>query len=142
MSGAPELVIRRVIAVPREEVFDAWLDPGTLARIMLPGTTTAATAQVDARVGGRFQIVMMHGVERFVHRGEYLVIDRPSRLSFTWISKVTDNRQSIVTIEFHDRGGSTELILTHRDLPPANVDKHRAGWGGILEKLDIALRTP
>jgi uncharacterized protein YndB with AHSA1/START domain len=132
---AAELVVRRVIAAPRERVFAAWLDPVSLARWMRPGKTAAVTAVVDARVGGRFRIVMEHGGGDVDHWGEYLVIDRPSRLSFTWISANTDHYPSLVTVDFLDRGSSTEVILSHRRLPTARLDMHRQGWTGILDRL-------
>src|SRR5215467_6365660 len=90
MSDRPVVVVRRTIAAPRERVFDTWLDPALLARFMLPGDVSHATAEVDARVGGRFRIVMNHGRGGAEHWGEYLVIDPPKRLSFTWISASTD----------------------------------------------------
>jgi uncharacterized protein YndB with AHSA1/START domain len=139
VSGA-ELVIRRVIAVPREEVFAAWLDPESIVQWMLPMNTTTVTAEVDGRVGGRFRIVMVDENGPVEHTGRYLTIEPPSRLSFTWISKFTDDRPSVVTIEFHDRGGKTEIVLTHRDLPPKYQDAHRDGWTSIVAKLDAALR--
>ncbi len=57
------LVVRRVIPVPRDEVFAAWLDPANRAQWMRPGDVTKATVEVDARVGGKFRIVMIHGAE-------------------------------------------------------------------------------
>jgi hypothetical protein len=47
----------------------------------------------------------------YEHRGEYLAIEPPSLLSFTWISKATDHKPTVVTIEFHERGTGTELVL-------------------------------
>jgi uncharacterized protein YndB with AHSA1/START domain len=131
------VVVRRTIPIPRERVFDAWLDPARLARFMRPGSTGRTTADVDARVGGRFRIVMYHpnskaGTE---HTGEYLLIDRPRRLSFTWCSTNTDDKDTTVTIEFLDRDGATEVVLTHTQLPPKQLEGHRKGWSDILAAL-------
>ena len=133
-----EVVLSRTLRVPREEVFDAWLDAPNMAEWMCPGECTAS-AEVDARVGGRFRIVMTHGGGSTEHTGEYLQIERPSLLSFTWKSVNTDNQPTVVTIEFHERGGGTELVLTHRRLPPAHIEAHRDGWTDILRKLNAAL---
>ena len=136
----PVLVVRRQMAVPRERVFAAWLDSESLAHWMLPGGTTKATVTVDPRVGGGFRIVMdgaPHGCVE--HTGEYLAIEPPSRLSFTWISKYTDERPTVVTIEFHEQDGGTELVLTHRGLPPKEVEGHRQGWTDIVRLLDAVL---
>jgi uncharacterized protein YndB with AHSA1/START domain len=133
------LVVRRVVAVPREEVFGAWLDPASLREWMRPGDVDRATAEVDPRVGGKFRIVMHHSGRDNAHWGEYLAIEPPSRLSFTWISEHTDLQPTVVTIDFLEKDGGTEVILTHRRLPPKRVDAHRGGWSSILEKLEEAL---
>jgi uncharacterized protein YndB with AHSA1/START domain len=136
------LVVRRWLPVPRERVFAAWLDPASLAEWMRPGDTIRATVAVDPRVGGEFRIVMSHDHGDHEHRGEYLAIDPPSLLSFTWISSATDDRRTVVTVEFHEHDGGTELILTHRRLPDARIEAHRMGWTDIVRKLDEALRLP
>ncbi len=55
------LVVRRVLAIAREKVFAAWLDPASLAQWMRPGAVSHATVEVDPRVGGKFRIVMHRG---------------------------------------------------------------------------------
>jgi len=137
--GAEELVVRRVLRVPRERVFAAWLDPALMARWMCPGDTHSATVELDPRVGGTFRIVMHHARGDEKHWGEYLAIEPPSRLSFTWISAHTDRRPSVVTVELSGRGADTELVLTHRRLPPDKVEAHRGGWSDIVAKLDAVL---
>ena len=82
-QSAGELVIRRILAAPRERVFAAWLNPALVAQFMRPGPTSTTTAELDPRVGGTFRIVMTHGDLSTEHTGEYLIIDPPSRLSFT-----------------------------------------------------------
>lgn len=139
-EAAPVLVVRRHIAVPRERVFKAWLDSESLAQWMRPGDSTHSTVTVDPRVGGGFRIVMegpTHPAHE--HRGEYLAIEPPSLLSFTWISRSTDHQPTVVTIEFHERGSGTELVLTHRGLPPKAVEGHRKGWTDIVRVLDEVL---
>jgi uncharacterized protein YndB with AHSA1/START domain len=135
------LVIQRLLRVPRERVFAAWLDPVSVAQWMKAGGVDRVTAELDARVGGKFRIVMRHSGKDVEHRGEYRAIDPPALLSFTWISVHTDDRPTLVTVELQERGGSTELTLTHRDLPSDEVDNHRQGWTAILATLDRTL-TP
>ena len=139
MNGAESgetLVLRRIIPVPRERVFQAWLDPASLALWMRPGGATDATAEVDPKVGGRFRIVMIEGPKRYEHTGEYLVIDPPELLEFTWLSQATEHQPTVVTIEFLERARGTELVLTHRRLPPKQVESHSRGWTDILQLLE------
>jgi uncharacterized protein YndB with AHSA1/START domain len=140
-DAAEALVVRRLLPVPREQVFAAWLDPASLAQWMRPGNVTSATVEVDARVGGKFRIVMVKGEGPVEHWGEYLAIEPPSLLSFTWHSVNTDLRATVVTVELHEEGTGTELILTHRRLPTARVDAHKKGWTEIVQKLGATLAT-
>jgi uncharacterized protein YndB with AHSA1/START domain len=137
----PDLVVRHTMPIARERVFDAWLDPVRLARFMRSGPITRATAEVDPRVGGKFRIVMFHpnsGPQGTEHAGEYLLIDRPRQLVFTWRSVNTDDRPTTVTIDFLEIEGGTEIVLTHRQLPPQQIDGHRKGWSAIVEALEKA----
>ncbi len=135
------LVVRRFIPVPRERVFAAWLDPTSLERWMRPSGITDAVVEVDPRVGGKFRISMIQGRERFEHTGEYLAIEAPARLSFTWISQATDHKRTEVTIDFLEQPGGTELVLTHRQLPSAEIESHRSGWTDVLRNFQEVDRS-
>jgi len=138
-ESADTLVVRRLLPAPREQVFAAWLDPESLAQWMCPGDVSSVKVEVDPRVGGKLRFVMMRGENGVEHRGEYLIIEPPSRLSFTWISEFTDRLPSVVTIELLERGALTELVLTHRRVPDRNVSAHRKGWTDIVQKLEDTL---
>ena len=137
-----ELVVRRVVRAPRERVFAAWLDAALMARWMCPGDARSTTVELDPRVGGTFRIVMHHGRDAAEHWGQYLAIEPPSRLSFTWISAYTERRPSVVTVELFERGTDTEVVLTHRRLPPDKLEAHREGWTDIVAALDAVLARP
>jgi uncharacterized protein YndB with AHSA1/START domain len=133
------LVVRRLLPVPRERVFAAWVDSASLAQWMRPGQTIDTIVEIEPRVGGKFRVLMRQGTEDVEHWGEYLVIEPPSLLSFTWISVHTDLQPSVVTIELFERGTGTELVLTHRRLPPTRIEAHRGGWTDIVRMLEEAL---
>ena len=73
------------------------------------------------------------------HWGEFLAIEPAARLSFTWISASTLRQPTVVTVELFERGVETELVLTHRRLPPDKVEAHRKGWTDIVAKLEEVL---
>jgi uncharacterized protein YndB with AHSA1/START domain len=130
------LTLRRILPATRDKVFAAWLDPESLSIFMAPRAGWSATAEVEPRVGGQFSIHMLVDGKDRPHGGEYLVIDPPKRLSFTWISHSTHMTPSIVTIDFLEHASGTELVLTHRKLPQSQVENHREGWSAILGKLE------
>lgn len=111
------LVVRKVIPVPREEVFAAWIDPESVRHWMCPGDILTAEAQLDPRVGGTYRIVMKSRTSAFDHRGEYLVVDPPSKLVFTWVSAETDNQPTIVTVELFARREPVRAGAHPRTLP-------------------------
>jgi uncharacterized protein YndB with AHSA1/START domain len=130
------VVVRRTIAADAETLFDAWLDPEALATWMRPGTITKTVAVVDARVGGRYEIVMhLESGGTVPHTGTYHVIDRPRQLIFTWLSPHTDERETLVTVDFLVRGNRTEVVVTHEQLPDHEKAGHTKGWTGALEHL-------
>jgi uncharacterized protein YndB with AHSA1/START domain len=136
MSAPGSLVVKKQMAASCEEVFDAWLDPMSLVEFMRPGHVQRVDAEVDARVGGKFRIDMIGMADLTRHAGEYLIIDRPRLLKFTWISKHTDNKPSVVTIELTPRGAEKcEIVLTHVELPENEVANHTKGWTWIVDKL-------
>ena len=134
---AHEIRLTRRIAASPDEVFDAWTDAGSLAQWMLPIPGGSTTARVDARVGGTFHIDMIGNGQTYAHDGEYLRVERPRLLEFTWVSRGTNGERSIVTVELRALAADlTELILTHRQLPNrATADAHDEGWSRGLDQL-------
>ena len=44
--------------------------------------------------------------------------------------------ETLVTVEFHDLGGSTEIMLIHERFPNLEEqEKHSHGWTGCLDQL-------
>ena len=129
--------VKKTINAPIEKVFDAWLDPAMLTRFILPAPDMPnPEVENDAREGGRFLIVMQVGEDKLPHSGEYLVIDRPHRLKFSWESAYSTD-DSEVQIDFRALDdNSTEVELTHvRFLHEEARSDHEGGWSNILDKL-------
>ncbi len=102
---------------------------------MRPGDTELVYVEVHPVVGGAFRFDMQTEDGRvFVHTGQYLEIQRPDKLMFTWNSTVLGDRSSQVTVEFYAQAGNCLMVLLH-ELPPddALVEDHRQGWTTILD---------
>ena len=135
MTSVPTIQVTKILPAPRETVFAAWLDAGGMRHWMCPGDIRETEVEIDARVGGKFRIVM-HGEEQtYVMTGEYVEINPPHRLVFTWESNVTTG-ESLLTLEFMESDDGTELVLIHERLSDAETaGNYEKGWGSILEKL-------
>lgn len=140
------IVVERELPAPPREAFAAWGDPESLALWMCPEEgMRPASVDVDFRVGGRFRIVM-HGDRDYAHHGEYLEIDPPHRLVFTWISEFApeQERRTRVSVAFEPVGRDrTRCTLVHDELPESpTYDGHPRGWRRILELLAARLAAP
>jgi uncharacterized protein YndB with AHSA1/START domain len=143
-STVPALVLRRTFDAPRERVFDAWITPESMSQFMGPGDVSATNISVDARVGGRYSITMNTPDGKMIVGGVYREIRRPERIQCTWVweeDDPADVHETLLTLEFLERGSKTEVVLTHEQLRNAESRaSHEHGWTAILEKFDEVIR--
>lgn len=129
--------VSKTIAAPITNVFDAWLDPVTLAKFMLPLSGMAnPEVENEAHEGGAFSIVMQVGDNKIPHTGRYLEIDRPKKLAFTWESPESVD-DSVVTLNFTElNDGKTMIELIHvKFIDEQRRSNHEGGWSNILAQL-------
>jgi uncharacterized protein YndB with AHSA1/START domain len=136
-TAAATVQIRRRVKAAADEIFDLWTRPELMARWMSPFPgAVACKASCDPRPGGAFSLLMTSPEARREVSGAYVEIDRPRKLVFTWTGPLTNDVETLVTLELTPRGDATELVLTHERLPnSAIVEGHTKGWGHILDHL-------
>jgi uncharacterized protein YndB with AHSA1/START domain len=123
-----------------EAVFDAWLDPQMIgSRMFDPGLRNeeAVRIAVDPQVAGRFSFVVRRQGEEVDHIGEYLEIERPRRLAFTWGVAGPAPNMSRVAIDIAPLEIGCELTLNH-ELHPLwadYVERAATAWTGMLDVL-------
>jgi uncharacterized protein YndB with AHSA1/START domain len=132
------LTVRREIAAPAETLFDAWLDAEKLGTWLRPRVVSETRAETDPREGGDFRIVMVSDRDDILHEGTYREIDRPRRLVFTWCSRATDHRDSVVTVTFEAlESGSTVVEIHQVGLQDEESRAgHTEGWSDALVELE------
>ena len=131
--------VTRRFAAPPEQVFDAWLDPPGLGRwLFATAEGRMERVEVDARVGGRFEIDERRGDELARHWGTYVEIDRPRRLAFDFGTSFEATPTRVIVTIVPDGGGSL-LTLRQRGVGSDWEDRTRQGWGMILGNLETAL---
>lgn len=144
VSTVPALVIRRTFKASRERVFAAWTNPETIRQFMSPGDVKVGDVELDVRTGGKYRIVMVHADgELLPVRGVYKEVRSPERLVMTWTWEEDDpseEHETLLTLDFLDSQGDTELVLTHEKLRnEESRASHEHGWTEILEKLPVVL---
>lgn len=121
-----------------ERVYDAFLDPAKAAVFLFATPTgTIVRCEIDARVGGTFTIVDRRDNKDVLHTGEYLELDRPRRLVFTFAAPTDSPDVDRVTIEITPLPRGCELVLTH-EMKPEHATYGELVLQGWTDILDVA----
>lgn len=130
------LQVSRVIKAKREKVFEAWIKPELMAKWFCPQDLKVADVTADAKVGGKYHIAMKDTHKTFITFGTYKEIVPNKRLVFTWEWEEPDQAESVVTVDFEDRDGGTEVTVTHERYVDIQGEKgHLEGWTSALVNL-------
>jgi uncharacterized protein YndB with AHSA1/START domain len=125
------------IAALPEAVWDYFVDPVKAARWM------GINFDFDPRPGGvyRCEVLPTH-----IARGEFVELDPPRRLVFTWGWEQSGDGpitvppgSSTIEVELVAEGDGTSLHFVHRDLPTGEAaQSHGHGWDHYLSRLETA----
>jgi uncharacterized protein YndB with AHSA1/START domain len=141
-APAPVAVVRRLLPASPDVVYDEWLDPDALSDWMCPRPARCLAVESEPRTGGRLRIdISDNGIEFYVS-GQYLVLDRPARLSFTWSCSTWPDPsvKSVVNVLLEPCGNEQTLMtIEHSLLPPELVARHARGWAAIADQLAAEL---
>ena len=124
------------IAAPPERVFQASTDPRQLVqRWGQKGMYRTTRCEADLRVNGKWKSkgVMANG-DTFEVGGEYLEVDPPRRLVYTWRASWMSDLPTTVRWELEPHEGGT-LVKIHHSGFAGNAEaakNHSQGWQLVL----------
>ncbi|UGX84982.1 SRPBCC family protein [Phyllobacterium meliloti] len=147
-----DLVLERIVDVPRELVWKAWTRPEHISKWFTPKPWYISDCEIDLRPGGIFRTVMNspEGEQSIIH-GCYLDIVPNERLVWTdallpgYRPSAEPFLTSILMLEPHGNGGTKYTAMAiHRD--EAKRQKHEEmgfydGWGTVLDQLVEYVKT-
>ena len=115
------------IAASPETVWEFLVDPEKAVRWM------GMSARLDPRPGGEYRVLVIPG---HTASGEFVELDPPRRLVFTWgwepegdETSTVPPGTSTIEIELEPTDAGTLLRFTHRDLPTSeSAESHGHGW--------------
>ena len=132
IAATPERVYR---ALTTDEVVKWWGSPDTYRTTKWAG---------DLRVGGQWRSegIMTDG-KAFTVGGEYLELDPPRKLSFTWRPSWDDNHETRVIYRLEPTATGTRVTLRHEGFEGRveACNGHTQGWERVLGYLETYLAT-
>jgi uncharacterized protein YndB with AHSA1/START domain len=146
-SPSSSLTVRKILPCSVEEAFQAWTKPELFKQWFAPDPTMQTVADIDLRLGGKYQIGFKPagGAPTLVVGGEFLTIEAPRRLEYTWIWEKASHPdwkdRTIVKVEFNSVGPErTEIVLTHERFSDSNArESHHQGWTAIIDRMAAAV---
>ena len=122
---ADAIVTEIHIAAPPERVFQALVDPQQVLKWWgQQGVYRSTHFQSDLRPGGKWRTVGVNADGRnFEAFGEYLEIDPPHLLAYSWVASWTGDAKTTVRWELHPDKEGTLLKLRHYGLAATAVGR-------------------
>jgi len=144
---ALDLTISRVIAAPRQNVWDAWADPRNLEQWWIPAPAKCWVLDLELTPGGAFRTEMSTDGEDFQPHLDACIlgVEDGRRIAFTtglngaWRPTVDGLvMTAVITMSDHPEGTSYEAIVMHAN--SAERDRHdklgfEDGWGTAIRQL-------
>ena len=140
-----DLVLERVVDVPRALVWQAWTRPEHLLKWFAPAPWTTVDCEVDLRPGGIFRTVMRSPQgENFPGLGCFLEVVEGRRL--VWTDALSPGFRpsakpfftAIITLEDHGSGTKYTARALHKDETDRKTHAEMGfvdGWGQCLDQL-------
>ena len=141
-EAPPAVRLTRTIRASRQRVFRAWTDPELLMRWFITPDDEMRIIELDLRAGGRYRLEGTVRARPWAVWGTYREVVPPSRLVYTWTWDNDSNlgeplgKDTLVTVEFLERGAETEVVVTHEKLATERArTEHANGWVECLDRV-------
>jgi uncharacterized protein YndB with AHSA1/START domain len=147
-----DLVLERVVDVPRALAWEAWTKPEHLRKWFTPRPWTIVECEVDLRPGGLFRVDMRSpdGKEKSDIRGCYLDVVPNERL--VWTDALTAGYRpaekpfitAFITFATQGNGTRYKAVVLHNS--EAERKRHEEmgfydGWGTVLDQMVELIKT-
>jgi uncharacterized protein YndB with AHSA1/START domain len=140
MSDLPDRFLRmtRRFKAPIERVYKAWLDPSVTRQWLFTSPASDSNdTRIEARVGGKWTVTDVRDGISYTAEGEYLELDPPHRIVFTFGMMQFSPKYDTITIALSEDGDETVMVFTQSGVgiaeelanPPASPEEtSEHGW--------------
>jgi len=147
------ILIQRSFELPVTEVWKAWTEPESFKKWWGPKEYTCPECRIDFKEGGKLFACMKDkkdgkmtwstGIYREIIPYKKIVVtdsfsDRDGNIISAAQAGMPGNfpEESLITVEFEEHYGKTNLTLKHEGLPAELHDDCRTGWNSSLDKIE------
>lgn len=141
-----DLSFTRILAVPRQLVWDCWTEPRHIPHFFIPAPHRVTAVEIDLRVGGRFNTRFEVDGNEMDNRGVYLELVPGRKLVFTdtytegWKPAPEPFMTAILLLEDAAEGGTSyTAIARHRSAESRKAHADMGffdGWGTVVTQLE------
>ncbi|WP_078394387.1 SRPBCC family protein [Shouchella patagoniensis] len=117
------LTMKRHFNVSSERVYDAWLNPEMMKKWLFTLEATNQKAANDPHEGGTWEIIDRREGKDYRAIGDYLVIDRPKKLLFTFKMPQFSETVDHITVVFEPVGNGCDMTFSQEIIVP-----HEENW--------------
>ena len=135
-----QLHLEKILAVPSERVFAAFVDAEQIGHWWGPAGFTVPYLPFDAVEGSDYRIAMQPPEGDVFHiRGTFRAVEAPRFLIYTFIYEEPDpnDQETLVTLTLEPTDPGTRVILDQGSFKTsARLELHRDGWTETLVRLE------
>ena len=109
------IYLTKTVNASNQQVFDQWLMPVFIGEWMFgPKVQQEQVVSLENKVrrGGEFAFKVIRKSTEIVHTGEYIELDVPNKLVFSWSDSLHRSCMSQVTVLFQEANNKTRLKIT------------------------------
>ena len=150
-EAAHQLLLTRLIPVPRHSLFRCWTEPALITQWFTPPPWKTIAAEIDLRPGGA-SLITMQGPDGTLmpNAGQYLEVLADRRLAFTdafvgdWVPSAKPFFACVLS--FDDEAGQTRYIARAMHWSAEDCTAHEKmgfhqGWGIATDQLAALAAT-
>ncbi|PFI44648.1 ATPase [Bacillus cereus] len=117
------LTMVRDFDVAPEEIFEAWINPDMMKKWFFTLEGTNKITKNTPEVGGSWEIVDHRNGKDYRAIGEYIEMNRPKKLAFTFKMPQFGELEDTITVEIMEKQQGSEMIFSQNIIVP-----HEENW--------------
>ena len=149
------ITIKRVFNLPLDSLWKAWREPESCKKWWGPQEYTCPSCSIDFKVGGKYLASMKSADGKEIwSTGTYKEIIPKSKIVYTdsfadskgnkvdasYYNMPAMQAELMVTVQFEDLGGKTNMTLEHVGLPEEIANDCIKGWQSSFDKLESNIK--